>query len=52
MSSVMITIVTILKAHILHNDSILRCVDINVPSESMFNPDFPAASAFGNHLSD
>ncbi|RQG90827.1 hydantoinase B/oxoprolinase family protein [Natrarchaeobius chitinivorans] len=52
MSSVMITIFMILEEHIPHNDGILRCVDIDIPSGSMLNPDFPAASAFGNHLSD
>jgi Xaa-Pro aminopeptidase len=35
-----------------HNDAVTRCIDVVVPEGTMLNPRFPAASGFGNHLSD
>ena len=52
MSAVMITFFMIADADIPHNDGIMRCIDIVVPEGSFLNCRFPAASGFGNHLSD
>lgn len=52
LSSVMITFFMLADADIPHNDSLLKCITITVPEGSMLNPRFPAATGFGNHLSD
>lgn len=52
MSSVLIAFFMIVGEDIPHNDAIMRCVEVVVPEGTMLNPRFPAASGFGNHLSD
>lgn len=52
LSSVMITFFMLSEQEIAHNDAIQRCITVKVPEGSMLNPNFPAASGFGNHLSD
>lgn len=51
-SSVMIAFYMLADQDIPHNDAIHQCIDIIVPEGTMLNPKFPAASGFGNHLSD
>lgn len=51
-SSVMIAFFMLSDQDIPHNDAIHNCIDIIVPEGTMLNPKFPAASGFGNHLSD
>lgn len=51
-SSVMITFFMLADQEIPHNDAILKYIDVIVPEGCMLNPKFPAASGFGNHLSD
>lgn len=34
------------------NQGMMRCIDFIIPSGSILNPLFPAATGFGNHLSD
>ncbi|WP_264796425.1 hydantoinase B/oxoprolinase family protein [Arthrobacter mangrovi] len=52
LSSVMITFFMLADMDIPHNDGIMRCIKIDVPEGSFLNCQFPAASGFGNHLSD
>ncbi|SFO25109.1 N-methylhydantoinase B [Pseudonocardia ammonioxydans] len=52
LSSVMITFFMLADIDIPHNDGIMRCIDIDVPEGSFLNARFPAATGFGNHLSD
>lgn len=51
-SSVMITFFMLTDQDIPHNDAIQKYIDVIVPEGCMLNPKFPAASGFGNHLSD
>ncbi|EMR06592.1 Acetone carboxylase alpha subunit [Bhargavaea cecembensis DSE10] len=51
-SSVMIGFFMLSDQDFPHNDAIHNCIDIIVPEGTMLNPKFPAASGFGNHLSD
>src|SRR5699024_6934482 len=51
-SSVMIAFYMLSDQDLPHNDSIHNCIDVIVPEGTMLNPEFPAASGFGNHLSD
>src|SRR5699024_8189676 len=51
-SSVMIAFFMLSDQDLPHNDAIHNCIDITVPEGTMLNPKFPAASGFGNHLSD
>lgn len=51
-SSVMIAFFMLSEQSIAHNEAIRRCIDFIVPEGTMLNPRFPAASGFGNHLSD
>ncbi|KAA9026989.1 hydantoinase B/oxoprolinase family protein [Niallia endozanthoxylica] len=51
-SSVMISFFMLTEQEIAHNEAIQRCISIHVPEGTMLNPVFPAASGFGNHLSD
>lgn len=51
-SSVMISFFMLTEQEIAHNEAIQRCISIYVPEGTMLNPVFPAASGFGNHLSD
>lgn len=51
-SSVMITFFMLSEQTIAHNEAIRRCISFHVPEGTMLNPKFPAASGFGNHLSD
>ena len=51
-SSVMITFFMLSEQEIAHNEAIQRCISFHVPEGTMLNPTFPAASGFGNHLSD
>ncbi|NHC43279.1 hydantoinase B/oxoprolinase family protein [Bacillus sp. MM2020_1] len=51
-SSVMISFFMLTEQDIAHNEAIQRCISIHVPEGTMLNPVFPAASGFGNHLSD
>jgi N-methylhydantoinase B len=51
-SSVMISFFMLTEQEIAHNEAIQRCISIHVPEGTMLNPLFPAASGFGNHLSD
>lgn len=51
-SSVMIAFFMLSDQDFPHNDAIHNCIDIIVPEGTMLNPKFPAASGFGNHLSD
>ncbi|MBN9623818.1 MAG: hydantoinase B/oxoprolinase family protein, partial [Actinobacteria bacterium] len=52
LSSVLIALLMITGGDIPRNDAVLRCVDIVAPEGTMLNPRFPAATGFGNHLSD
>ncbi len=52
LSSVMITFFMLADSDIPHNDALMRCIRIKVPEGSMLNPKYPAATGFGNHLSD
>lgn len=52
LSSVMITFFMLSEQEIAHNEAVQRCITVNVPEGSMLNPKYPAASGFGNHLSD
>ncbi|WP_183593747.1 hydantoinase B/oxoprolinase family protein [Nocardioides soli] len=52
LSSVMITFFMLAEADIPHNDAIMRCIDVTVPEGTLLNCVYPAASGFGNHLSD
>lgn len=51
-SSVMIAFFMLSDQDFPHNDAIHNCIDVIVPEGTMLNPRFPAASGFGNHLSD
>jgi N-methylhydantoinase B len=51
-SSVMIAFFMIADAELPHNDGIMRCIEVAAPEGSLVNPRFPAATGFGNHLSD
>ncbi|WP_338472925.1 hydantoinase B/oxoprolinase family protein [Niallia sp. XMNu-256] len=51
-SSVMISFFMLTEQEIAHNEAIQRCISVHVPEGTMLNPKFPAASGFGNHLSD
>ena len=48
----MITFFMLSEQEIAHNEAVQRCITVNVPEGSMLNPKYPAASGFGNHLSD
>lgn len=50
--SVMIAFFMLAEGGMPHNDGVMRCIDVIAPEGSMVNPRFPAASGFGNHLSD
>lgn len=52
LSSVMVTFFMLAGVDIPHNDGIMRRIEISVPEGSFLNCQFPAASGFGNHLSD
>ncbi|MFD0854006.1 hydantoinase B/oxoprolinase family protein, partial [Actinomadura adrarensis] len=52
LSSVMITFFMLAGTEIPHNDGIMRCIDVHVPEGTFLNCVYPAASGFGNHLSD
>jgi N-methylhydantoinase B len=52
LSAVMIAFFMLAGRDIPHNDAIMRCIDVVVPEGTMLNPHFPAATGFGNHLSD
>jgi N-methylhydantoinase B len=52
LSSVMIAFFMVADQELPHNDAITRCIDVVVPEGCMLNPRFPAATGFGNHLSD
>lgn len=51
-STVLTFLMCINKPDIPHNIGLLRPMSIRIPEGSMLNPRFPAASTFGNHLSD
>lgn len=51
-SSVMIAFFMLSDQDFPHNDAIHNCIDVIVPEGTMLNPRFPAATGFGNHLSD
>lgn len=52
-SAIVLTLLMCLKdPDMPHNEGMLRPIHIDVPQGSMLNPNFPAASTFGNHLSD
>ncbi|MCO4275624.1 hydantoinase B/oxoprolinase family protein [Pseudarthrobacter sp. HLT3-5] len=52
LSSVMISFFMLADTEIPHNDGIMRCIEVKVPEGSILNCQYPAASGFGNHLSD
>lgn len=52
LSAVMISFFMLAGREIPHNDAVMRCIEVIVPEGSMLNPRFPAATGFGNHLSD
>ena len=52
LSSVMVTFFMLAGVDIPHNDGIMRRIDISVPEGSFLNCRYPAASGYGNHLSD
>lgn len=52
LSSVMVSFFMLAGEDIPHNDGIMRNIDIFVPEGTFLNCQFPAASGFGNHLSD
>lgn len=51
-SSVMIGFFMMANPDLPHNDAVLRRLNIIAPEGCLLNPRFPAASGFGNHLSD
>ncbi|MBI4322639.1 MAG: hydantoinase B/oxoprolinase family protein [Chloroflexi bacterium] len=51
-SSVMLALSMVLGEHIPRNEGVLRAVDIRVTRGSFLNPEFPAATGYGNHLCD
>lgn len=51
-SAVMIAFFMIAGEELPHNDGVLRCIDVVAPQGCMLNATFPAATGFGNHLSD
>ena len=51
-SSVMIGFFMLSDQEMPHNDAIHNCIEIIVPEGTMLNPKYPAATGFGNHLSD
>ncbi len=52
LSAVLIAFFMLVEGDIPHNDAIMRCIEVSVPEGTMLNPRFPAATGFGNHLSD
>lgn len=52
LSSVMVTFFMLAGVDIPHNDGIMRRIDVTVPEGSFLNCQYPAASGYGNHLSD
>ncbi|MDN7245206.1 hydantoinase B/oxoprolinase family protein [Planococcus shenhongbingii] len=52
LSSVMITFFMLSEQEIAHNEAVQRCITLKVPEGTMLNPNYPAATGFGNHLSD
>ena len=52
LSSVMIAFFMIADEEILHNDGVMRAIQIVAPEGSIVNPVYPAPTGFGNHLSD
>lgn len=51
-SSVLIALYMLMDQGLPHNEGILDAIDIRIPEGSMLNPRFPAATGYGNHLSD
>ncbi len=53
MTAVLLTLLMCLKdPDIPQNAGMIRPIHMHMPENSMVNPGFPAASTFGNHLSD
>ena len=53
MTAVILTLLMCLKdPEIPQNAGMIRPIHMHMPENSMVNPGFPAASTFGNHLSD
>ncbi len=51
-SAVILTFLMCINPDLPHNHGIQRQIRIHVPEGSMLNPRYPAATTFGNHLSD
>jgi N-methylhydantoinase B len=51
-SSVLIVFYMIAGRKLRHNEGVLRCLEVHAPAGSILNPNFPAPTGFGNHLSD
>lgn len=51
-SCVLIGLYMCMNQEMPHNEGVLRAVDIKVPEGSFLNARYPAATAYGNHLSD
>ncbi len=52
-SAILLTLLMCIKdPDMPHNAGMTRPIHIDVPQGSMLNPNFPAASTFGNHISD
>jgi N-methylhydantoinase B len=52
LSSILIGLYMCMSQELPHNEGVLRAIDIRVPEGSFLNADYPAATAYGNHLSD
>lgn len=51
-SSALIGLYMCMNQDMPHNEGVLRAVDIRVPEGSFLNANYPAATGYGNHLSD
>jgi N-methylhydantoinase B len=51
-SCVLIGLYMCMNQEMPHNEGVLRAVDIKVPEGSFLNAKYPAATGYGNHLSD
>ncbi|MBI4317076.1 MAG: hydantoinase B/oxoprolinase family protein [Chloroflexi bacterium] len=50
-ASAMLALAMIFGDEVPRSDGVLRAVELRIPRGSFLNPEFPAASTYGNHLS-
>lgn len=51
-SVITLTLLMLVSPDIPHNEGMLRPIHMKIPQGTIFNPSFPAATTFGNHISD